>query len=195
MEYARLSEQFITLSGGVYTVPWANQLERLNFMASFASKLCNLPLSSVPFDGDLRIYRRIVIEVRSSFFGERHVTVGLPFVQNELYGGSIGVRSGDGVQGELGPDTSTVFASGTGRPFSLQPPLQWQERLGIFERGREGRDVLLHELLLEKNGFVEVLVNMEFKVVSFGTTEASLKVSLRLDHVVRLGRQGELRCG
>ena len=77
MDHARLSEQFITLSGGVYTVPWANQLERLNFMASFASKICNLPISSLPFDGDLRIYWRIVIEVRFSFFGEIHVTVAL----------------------------------------------------------------------------------------------------------------------
>ena len=95
----------------------------------------------------------------------------------------------------MGPETSIVFARGTGRPFSLHPPLQWQEPLGIFERARDGRDVHLHELLLEKNDFVEVLVNLEFEVVCFGTTEASLKVSLRLDHVVRLGRQAELTCG
>ena len=121
--------------------------------------------------------------------------MGLSFVQNEVYGGSIGLRSGDEVQGELGLDTSIVFAPGTGRPFSLQPPLQWQERLGIFERTRDGRDVQLHNLLLEKNDFVEVSVNLELEVVCFGTTEASLKVSLRLDRLVRLGRQGQLACG
>lgn len=63
METARVSEQFITLSGGAYAVPWANQLERLNFMATFASKICNLPLRSAPFDGDVRMYRRIITDV------------------------------------------------------------------------------------------------------------------------------------
>lgn len=108
---------------------------------------------------------------------ELYVMVGSLIVQNDGQGGSIG----------------PIFASGTGRPFVVLPPLQWQEQLGIFERTGNGTDADLHDLLLGKNDFVEVIVNMELEVVSFGTTDASLKVSLRLDRVVRLGKQEELK--
>lgn len=169
---------------------WANQLDRLNFMATCAGNICNLPLSTACFAGDLTMHRSIISEVR--LLEGRDVVMASPGVQGDIYIGTSVGDSGIVVEGKATSEFPTVFGTATGTPLSIQPPLQWKEPLTILERSLNGTERKLHDLLLQNNDFVEVLANLVFKVVSFGTPDAALQVSIRFERVVRLGRQAKL---
>ncbi|KIO05541.1 hypothetical protein M404DRAFT_25259 [Pisolithus tinctorius Marx 270] len=118
---ATYAVQSLSLCSAGNTTAWRNQLERLNLMATFASRVLKVPLPSVQFRSHLHMQRKVFtkrpLEARES------LPQDLPLAHD-------------------------MTAQNAHDPRLPGPPWEWNGPVEILERNEDGTITPIHEVLL-----------------------------------------------